>query len=186
MATINLGKVITDQQKAVLDKQSYDSVNSKLQINGDENVNGNFTADSIIENMAGYRFVKGEKENVVITYSYAGAVKNGNKLTFSIAGKFVLTGEVENGFFALGVLYFPQEIGNKLYPTTISGQNNVLATKQIALYKSITNFSSMNTLCSKTSNITIAVQAYPYGLDLNTEYNFRYEITFLLSDNLAV
>ena len=42
---------------------------------GNINIAGNFTADSIIENMSGYSFAHGSSD---ITVIYAGVVKNGN------------------------------------------------------------------------------------------------------------
>lgn len=170
MATINLGKVITNEQKAVLDKQSYDSVNDTLDVNAD------LTANSIVENMEGYSFTKDELE----TIDYVGVCKNGNKLTLAIAGTMTLTEattRVDIGYFTI-----PNNVGMKLYPI---GNTIFLSYKEVPFYSSYNTNIKVNTNTVKNSNAKISVATYPNDLVLNTTYSFRYEITFLLSDNLA-
>lgn len=183
---LDLGKVYAGgAELEVLEKLGYDATNNKLTTTTDLSVGGDFTANSIVENMTGYSFTKGEKENVIHNYYYAGIVKTGNKLTMSIAGTFKLTGSVSAGFFSLGIFRFPTSIGNKLYPITLGTLDNVLAVKQISLYTGVQTFTNANTLCQKTTNNSVNIVCYSSGIPLDTEYSYRYEITFLLSDNLV-
>lgn len=188
MATINLGKVITDQQKEVLNKQSYDSVNSKLVITGDENVEGNFTADSIIENMEGYSFRVSDAPNLNISYNYAGIVKTGNKLTIAIAGTLTKLSQSQAGTSYLGVFEMPRAVADKLYPATIgsSSLTNVLSPKSVKLYSSVSAFLDVNGIIQKNTERTVRMTIYDSNVELNTPYYFRIEETFLLSDSLAV
>lgn len=185
MATINLGKVITDQQKAVLDKQSYDSENSKLVITGDEYVNGDFTADSIIENMGTgiYRYAP-FPDNVSkgIDVSYASVVKNGKKLTYCVAGTLTRN---ENTSYNVNICYltFPSDVGEKLIPNSL----NVLANLSVNFYANVNESKQLNIVVDKESDTSLIVGIRnTEKLTTGTPYSFRIEFTFLLSDNLAV
>lgn len=183
MATINLGKVITDAQKAVLDKQSYDSVNAKLVITGDENVTGSLTADEIVENMEGYFFTKDSTMANDFSYTYVGAVKNGNKLTITIFGKLTASksdyvGQLFGGFNV------PQAVADKLYPFNITGATDVLSQFRASLYSSWDTFISADCLIQKYDKV-VTCKLYATNLVIGTEYAIRIEQTFLLSDNLA-
>lgn len=184
MATINLGKVITDAQKEVLDRQSYDSVNSKLVISGDENVNGNLTANSIVENMSGYSFL--DTSSPAVTLTYAGVVKNGNKLTIAIAGKINSSTTLTN--VNIGSFGIPKEIRSKIYTTTIGEISNIVSTQTTPLTK--TGYTTIDKAVGLFSSYGGArLEAIIYSLQdlsVDTDYFFRYENTILLSENLAV
>lgn len=155
-------------------------------LQGNVNIDGNLTANSIIENMSGYRFEKLTKENAIVDYTYASIVKNGNKITFAVTGKITRTGTIQNNNFSLGRFHFPLAIGEKLFTTT---QDNVTALSfdQLSLVKSYTELLNVPCLCIKESNGGFSPVIYDLQkTELNIPYLFRFEITFLLSDNMAV
>lgn len=145
---------------------------------GNVNVDGNFTANSIIENMPGYSFAK--DTSAQFTISYAGVVKNGNKITFAIAG--IMNLPTTNDRVNLGYFTIPTSVGQKLFPI---GNTIFLSYDIVPFYKSFNSKIDVNTITIKNDNSKIAIATYPNNLELNTDYSFRYEITFLLSDNLA-
>lgn len=149
---------------------------------------GGITAPSIIEDMSGYGYTPITKENANITYTYVGSVKNGNKLTFACSGYFSRSGDLAGGNCALVRFTFPQAIGVKLNQTEISGVSG-LAFGKIDFCKNYANHVDVPIVVFKESNSQIAVTMYnltaTYNIEINTPYLFRFEITFLLSDNLA-
>ena len=78
-----LDKKSRDFAKNMRDTMIYDKDKNEVQIGTNLNADGNFTANSIIENMSGYKFFPEVLDNAhrTITYSYAGVVKTGNKNT---------------------------------------------------------------------------------------------------------
>ena len=145
---------------------------------GNVNISGNLTADSIIENMVGYSFESNDGE---VTVTYAGAVKNGNKLTFAICGTLKKTAHTYQN--ELGVFGVPASIASKLYGGFID--EAYLDVKPLYLAKTLTLGDSKPILMYK-SGTTLICNVYAVDdLDLNTDYFFRYEVTFLLSDNMA-
>ena len=150
---------------------------------GNVNVDGNFTANSIVENMdSGYSFIPNSKaqENGFV-FSYAGIVKNGNKLTLAIAGTFTRN---ENTPYntTVGGFIIPTEVYNKLFTNSL----NNLGNKAILLFSSAIDYVEIPTASVKGSN-NIVIDFYKSGNIpvVNKTYAFRYEETFLLSDNLA-
>ena len=84
---------------------------------GNVNVDGNFTANSIVENMSGYTFTKSAStSDFELSYNYASVCKNGNKLTFAIFGNLKRLSEVILSSVNLGIFNIPSAIGEKLYP----------------------------------------------------------------------
>lgn len=152
---------------------------------GNVNIAGNFTADSIIENMTGYSFTKGaDKEGLTVDLTYAGAVKNGNKITFVIAGEITRTDTVAGNLYPFGKFNIPYTIGIKLIPAF----SIWLAFINTYLANDADNGTSLPALLYKESGLhtNIALNLYKVNnLTLNTKYYFRIEQTFLLSDNLA-
>ena len=147
---------------------------------GNVNIAGNFTADSIIENMTGYGF---SKTFSGIDVDFAGVVKNGNKITFAIAGRFNGTVGIESyGARVLGAFTLPSSVGIKIYPilgASISFQKMVIfssiySNREIIIYMNKDASNSFSVQCA-------TVDAIP------SDYTgaFRYEETFLLSNNLA-
>ena len=154
-----------------------------VNVGGDLDVTGEITGAEIIEKMSGYSFVPQTKENVTINMVYAGIVKNGNKLTAVAFAEVTRTGDVANDYFRLGDFRVPADVLSKLYPYILSGDNCLSSNKLIAV-------------STQTAYKELLGQIYKYGsiamfvfnaseLTLNTKYYLRYEVTFLLSDNLA-
>lgn len=154
---------------------------------GNVNIAGNFTANSIIENMSGYSVV-----NVFpttygsLTLDYAGVCKNGNKITFAVAGKIMYNSTgINNGGANIVNFIIPEEIGQKLYPTNIGNQTNLLYLSTVNMYGSNNSFTAGRGRVTKNNNTALAFLIYSAGMSTDVEYSFRIEATFLLSDNLA-
>lgn len=151
--------------------------------NGNVNVAGNFTADSIIENMSGYSFEKTTAPaNVTLNYAFAGVVKNGNKITFVWALEYTRT-DVSSGDMNLGTFNMPLSVLAKLYPV----KNTWLSMDKVYVADDYNSGKDLTALVAK-STLYNNISAYIYGLntlDLNKTYYIRYEKTFLLSENLA-
>lgn len=160
---------------------------------GNLNINGIITAnvvdglkvtgDEIVEKMSGYGFIPNEVENLSITTIYAGVVKNGNKLTIVQFGKITRTGTIS--FADLGTFFIPSSVADKLNPTPLGVVSGALSSKVISFFDSPQSCVDLKTMVRKGTNSVIST-AYGLGnLTLNTEYQFRIETTFLLSDNMA-
>ena len=155
---------------------------------GNVNVDGNFTANSIIENMTGYTFIPVllDNEHRTLTYTYAGVVKTGNKITFCIDG--TITTKDANSSTSFGRFSIPKSIGDKLFPTTIGEISNILDIKAITLSATGYSIKQIPVTTFKSYGGT-SIEQSMYNLNeltIGTIYHFRYEVTFLLSDNLAV
>ena len=89
-------------------------------------------------------------------------------------------------FILLGNWTIPQSVGEKLIPYTLSGQSSV-DNKNIPLFSSTSSTGNFKSITiNKNSNTEL--QGYMYtisNLNLNTDYVFRVESTFLLSENLV-
>ena len=171
---------INANQHLIVNYQDSTSQDLGAIYNGNVNVDGNFTANSIIENMNGYAFNKGFAG---INIEFAGVVKNGNKITFAIAGRFNGTQAIDAyGTRVLGTFIIPSEVGQKIYPIL---ENRVSFKKMIA-YTDIYTNREIITFMGKDSPSSFTVQ-FATITEIPAEYNgaFRYEETFLLSDNLV-
>lgn len=138
---------------------------------------GAITAPSIIEIMSGYTFTRGTNAN--INYSYVGASKTGNKLTLVIAGTYTRRSGDESNL-VIGNFVVPQAIANKLYPNTLGA----LANMNISLFNSTTSQKALPARMSKSDTSLFATIYSVYELTNDTTYEFRFEVTFLLSDSL--
>lgn len=149
---------------------------------------GNITANSIIENMAGYSFTKQTHTNITNEIIYAGAVKNGNKLTLVVFQKFTRTGTAY--YIPFGEFSLPLDIANKIYTYAIGGGTaNVCEVKKCEFIPNVDSgynsaISSPVIIYKSGSSLTIRNYS-PDDFTLNQEYLIRFEVTFLLSDNLA-
>ena len=145
------------------------------------NFSGAITAPSIIESMSGYSFSKDSASD--IEYIYVGCSKNGNKITFVVFVKLNIasTSSGKN----LGTFYIPEEVGQKLFPFTLDGNNTVLDIKTLQAFKTATTSDSITIRMRKVNDQALVVSANTTNLTLNTDCLVRYEATFLLSDNLA-
>lgn len=154
---------------------------------GNVNIAGNFTADSIIENMSGYSFEYQAFTNNLAdiqTITYASCVKNGNKLTLVCAGEYN-TGENDlpqaNNSYSCFRFYLPVAVMDKLIPFSSS----YLAFKREVIFETYVTSIDANVLTVKGSSFVYFAIVPKTTFSANKKYYFRYEITFLLSDNMA-
>lgn len=181
-----LDKKSRDFAKNMRDTMLYDKSKNEVQTGTNLYVDGNFTANSIIENMSGYSFEKLTKTNVQIVTTYAGIVKNGNKVTFVCSGTLQRSGDLTGWNCPLGRFHFPKEIGLKLYPTKLGG-TSALSFGSLALFKTYAESIEVPCIVIKDSNTAFTTNVYQLNnTTIDTPYLFRFEITFLLSDNMAV
>ena len=146
------------------------------------NFTGAITAPSIVETMSGYSFTKdSDLATNGVSLNYVGVVKNGNKLTFIISGVFTRNSNTTNNVF-VGHLLIPATVGEKLYLNSLGALDN----KSVNFFNSTTSHTSLPMRTGKGSNTSLGITIYATGgLTLDTPYEFRYETTFLLSENLA-
>lgn len=153
---------------------------------GNINIAGNLTADSIIENMSGYSASITAKENLTNIPIYVGMVKNGNKLTLVYFSSLIRTGAI-SGFTLLCNFAIPNSIGSKLYPFLVAGSNTLDYRRSTLVKRTTGAFLDVPLKIYKSNDTQINVMASSGALDsldLNEEYLVRYEATFLLSDSL--
>lgn len=144
---------------------------------------GAITAPSIIEDMSGYLFSQTSRYASEISLDFAGAVKNGNKLTLAISGSVTpLTGGnvLTDGIATIGNFSIPQEVANVLFPYK---NTDILSYQQI-LFASDANANIIKNAIIQKDSRNINFKFYSGGMIANTKYYFRSEITFLLNDNL--
>lgn len=167
-----------------VDTQLASGLAAKANLSG-ASFTGPITAPSIIEDMVGYSFIPQTKTGVTFEHIYVGAVKNGNKLTATIFGKITRTNDVSGNFCSIGAIRIPSSVADKLFPTPLGVVAGALSSKVLSCYSNTNSRVDLNSVCVKGVNL---FDVSIYGLDnlvLNQEYQFRYEVTFLLSDNLA-
>lgn len=151
---------------------------------GNVNIAGDFTADSIIENMAGYSWATNPSLNAGITIIYAGCVKNGNKITFAVFMSINLDTASTSGE-VIGTFSIPLEVANKIYPFQFGGAgSNYVDVKKVAAASAGDSVIDVTTRFIK-NNQNFTLNVLKTGLLANVEYFTRYEVTFLLNDNLA-
>lgn len=142
---------------------------------------GKITGDEIIENMSGYSFELPE-ENPELTIIYAGVVKNGNKITFVIFGKYNRPAENPKINPYLGMFNIPAEIGAKIH----AWSGMFVDSKNTPFFASASTITNKVVGIEKRTPTTIYFTGYgTHTLTANTDYMFRVEETFLLSENLA-
>lgn len=144
---------------------------------------GNITANSIIENMAGYSFNKSTSTAATTyDYIYAGIVKNGNKLTAVLALNVTKTSNAEAN---IGVFNIPYAVAQKLIPTEIGGNTPFLARGTISVFQEDNIQRNIDYYVFKDSSTSFYIAIYTNNLDVGKKTYVRFEFTFLLSDNLA-
>ena len=163
------------------------------EIGGNVNIDGNFTANSIIEKMTGYSYISSFTSSSIITPKYVGAVKNGNKLTIAFGGIINVPAEYNySKYSTFGGFYLtiPSDVASKIIPLGASDNANALDSKIISAFNTFDKKIDINTIAFKSTSYGNSISISFYGTDNqiienNKDYAFRYEITFLLSDNLA-
>lgn len=157
--------------------------------NGNVNIAGNFTADSIIENMVDYVFLPtAEQAGLTREFIYAGIVKNGNKLTLVVALNLTRTGTAGSNQVNLGVFGIPSAVGSRIYSTNIGGETWA-SSQKIDLVKDIngTNPEGVVKISAGATALSVYLRVADINntLTLNDKHYVRAEVTFLLSNNLA-
>ena len=144
---------------------------------------GSITGDEIIENMTGYTFSRYGSGLTNWTPIYVGVCKNGNKITFVIFGSYNAASPSAQ---ALCKFDIPTDIASKLYPYELGTDTDVLDTKVVSFFSGLTTFKSAIVEVEKHPTLPeLSFALRPIDLVASTDYYFRTEITFLLSDNLA-
>ena len=153
---------------------------------GNVNVAGNFTANSIIENMDGYAFVPNYNDEAW-TPIYVGCVKTGNKLTFVVFGSVTIP-SAKAVLADLGYFIIPSAVASKLFPYNVGLETDVLDQKIIKMNNSADtpyNTEGINCIVNfRKGGLAVYVRIYSNLSNAGTYY-FRAEETFLLSDSLA-
>lgn len=155
---------------------------------GNVNIDGNLTANSIIENMQDYSYRTNSKQDYV-TPSYVSVVKTGNKITFvGCANLNMAEGQSMGNYTELWQfqIVVPNSVASKLKPLV----GTRLDQKQIKVFSdTFLDFHNINANVAVEQNW---IYFYFYGTtEANTgivrgrDYAFRYEMTLTLSDNLV-
>lgn len=152
-------------------------------------VTGNIQATNYKENLIGYSVYAGSKEGVTYTPDYVKVSKVGNMLTFEWLETITRTGDVANDFFALGYLYIPQEVYNKITQYTSGPLTNCVKNLSLRAYSGPNT--SINTNVAITGVVngsSYALQPYIYNAStfaLNTTYKLSVQASIMLGTNLA-
>ena len=187
------GMCITYMDASVVETQSYDKVGNEWVYNSEDktpNLLDVQTEDDVIslieqgEPMEGYSFEQEDFIDKPITgeYLYVGACKNGNKLTLVISIKLNRNDTV-SATFNIGKFIVPQEVYDKLYPQYSTNLSIKKVNINANSWTGVDLFFSAN---KENNKIRISVDNSGISsMTVNTDYYARYEITFLLSDNLV-
>ncbi len=164
--------------------------NGNTTVIGDNlDVDGSITGDEIVEKSANYSIIKPTTSVLQqsTTITYAGVVKNGNKITFAVAGNITPTENLDVGVSGTMLVFngINPLVGAKIIPIN---DNNHVSINQLQIASSLFDTITLNTIFVKNSNTSFYVHIHNNDkiMESGKKYNFRYEITFLLSDNLAV
>lgn len=155
---------------------------------GNVNVDGSLnatkvTGNEIVENMSGYSFSP-SSQNITRTNQYASVVKNGNKVTLVYA--CILTPlQTYPGYITLGTFTLPSSVGQKIIPIPIDGMNYVAECKSQKIFSTINSSIDIVNRLDKSNNTTFPIVCDLKNAVANTSYVYRFEVTFLLSDNMV-
>ena len=143
---------------------------------------GLITGGEIVEKMSGYSFSAGTApSNFTCELKYASVVKNGNKLTFCILAKLSRSDTVGSSYHTMGTFLVPNEISALLVPAI----SDWLECKKVYAGSTYNTGVDLPALVTKTGNNLYFVIYNINNIPLNTDHLARFEVTFLLSDNLA-
>lgn len=148
---------------------------------------GAISSPSITEINTGYTWTK--VNNVTWSDVYVGICKTGNKLTIVVFGNYTYT--AGDSLFLMGRIYLPATVGAKLYPYTQGLSTDLLSRDVVELFDDSENSPAPKEACfdlQKVADTQINLNGRRFadaGLTAGKTYNFRFERTFLLSDNLA-
>ena len=147
-------------------------------------VSGLITGAEIIEKMSGYSFTPATIENVTFNTIYVGVCKNGNKLTLVCFGEVSATAYPVAGQMNMGTFNIPSEVGAKLYPIEFDSIN-VLSITSLQMFRDKNTYSTVPVRVRKGSGTKVYFQIATGNLSANVTYLYRFECTFLLTENLA-
>ena len=152
-------------------------------LQGNVNIDGNLTANSIIENMGSdYNIQVYTTDKGTITPIYASICKNGNKLTLVFNFKFTKA-EGKNGFCLVNTINMPSSVGAKLIPygDKYLDMRSITATLASG---GTDNIKSIYSYIYKWTDRVMNGGIDTTNLDVGVEYFIRQEVTFLLGDSL--
>ena len=156
---------------------------------GNVNIAGNFTANSIIENMSGYGLENAYNPPAEFVRSYAGIVKNGNKLTLVVSGVYTKSSS-QSAWVNCFDFKVPSSISSKIVNDTLDGQS-VASIYRVEFYKTITstpivrNLKIVKDYQQIIGQFTSSASMVNSDFETDVPYKYRIEVTFLLSENLA-
>lgn len=156
--------------------------NDVLEIDGTVNAT-KITGDEIVENMSGYTASMGSKTGWSLEKVYIGACKNGNKVTFVVALNITKTDNDAGQNFTLATINIPSSIGSKLYSTQV-GAYTFLDNKKIPAFDSFISSTDVYVYVRKESDTELQFRLGTGTFTTDIKYYLRYEVTFLLSDDL--
>lgn len=153
-------------------------------LQGNVNIDGNLTANSIIENMSGYSI---SDKNANVTFNYAGVVKNGNKLTIALFFNFKLSEDLNvNIPFTICNINLPLDVANKLETTAIEGVQNIVNNQKQVVNYALNDMQEANLITYRYGQ-SLVINLSPLETPMLATRNYiaRVEMTFLLSDNMV-
>ena len=176
---------IDTNQHLIVNYQDGTSQDLGAIFNGNVNIAGNFTANSIIENMTGYSFTPAtfETENVTVENLYANVVKTGNKITFVIA--CYATKISSNLYLLFGKFTIPMAVANQLFSYKL-GTSEVISSSTIYIKSGASDvIGTAVPVWFQKGNNEIFVAINLSSIETNKKYYIRVEQTFLLGNNMA-
>ena len=160
-------------------------------LQGNVNIDGNLTANSIVENMnyANYKCKTISKQDY-ITPSYVSVVKTGNKITFVACANLNMSeGQTMDNYTELWQLQIviPNSVAQKIHPLV----GTRIDQKNIKLFSdTFLDFYDISANVAQNNNY---VYFFFYGtaeangkITKNRDYAFRYELTLTLNDDITV
>ena len=182
----SLDELVSDAVDAYLVEHPVDITALEGQDIAPANVNATsgVYAPEIIESMSGYTGAIMTQTGWTIEKVYVGAVKNGNKVTFVCALNLTKTSEDADVFIDLAEITIPLAVYNKLYPTNV-GDSSFLDNKVVKAFTAYNSAVDAYSYVAKRTGVKIGFIGYLNNLVLNTKYYWRYEVTFLLSDDIV-
>ena len=150
---------------------------------GNVNIAGNFTADSIIENMVGYSFTRGWTG---VDYDYVGVAKTGNKITLVVAGHFNQSANFDAyASKSLGQFTIPSSVGVNIFP--INSNNDIAFIRIFSFDSNYYDFKQFTGYLTKddSQHLSVKIGNGATAIDTTWKGSFRIEATFLLGTNLA-
>ena len=147
---------------------------------GDIATTGKISGGEIVELMSGYSFVA-PSQTEELSLIYASAVKNGNKLTLVVFGSYTRRTEDPKVNPTLGEFVIPGEVASKIIPWS----SVFVDSKNIPVFSSASTIVEKAVGVEKRDSTHISFTGYGFhSLTAETQFMFRIEETFLLSENM--